>query len=74
MSHRTSADPHTASLPLPDTGEAFTERDAYALSPVIAKRYTFEQAMATPAIAIALRCTAEAVRRATLNRSRSCHA
>ena len=61
-------DHHTASLPLPPTGEEFTERDALALSPVLAKAYTYEQAMANPAIAICLRCTAEAVRKAHAER------
>lgn len=58
----------TASLPLGSNDEPFNERDALALSPVLAKAYTYQQAMAIPAIAIALRCTAEAVRKTHANR------
>lgn len=59
-------DQHTASLALPDPGEPFTERDAYALTPELNARLTYEQAMATPAVAIGLRNFADAVRRARL--------
>ena len=61
-------DPYTSSLPLPPLDTPFTERDALALSPALAKVYTYEQAMAIPAIAIALRCTAEAVNRQNAQR------
>ena len=59
-------DPHTASLPLPEPGEPFTERDAFALCPDLQKRFTYEQAMANPGIAIGLRNVAHAARRARL--------
>ena len=57
-------DPHTASLPLPPVDEEFTARDALALTPDLARKYSFEQAMAIPAVEICLRCRAEAERRA----------
>jgi hypothetical protein len=58
------ADPHTASLPLPGVDEPVTERDAFVLSPELQRHYTFDQAMHAPAIRIALRNTAEAMRKA----------
>lgn len=57
-------DQHTASLPLPEPADPFTTRDAYALTPEVTARLTYEQAMATPSVAIGLRNFADAVRRA----------
>lgn len=59
-------DTQTAALPLPSAPGEPTERDAWALAiqhcPSF-RGYTFERAMETQPIAIAIRCTAEAMRR-----------